>query len=145
MLRADTLRMPNGERLEGTVMTETSEFVVFKSSSFGEIRIARAPGLVLNRTSSSSPAAAAASAAASLPLTTPPSASPPAPGRSWVRKTLGLSDRWAYSLEANLLFLNSEYRLKNHAFESTLSYKIPDAETPQRTRHEFALFGSLSL
>jgi putative salt-induced outer membrane protein YdiY len=62
-----------------------------------------------------------------------------------VRKTLGLSDRWAYSLEANLLFLNSEYRLKNHAFESTLSYKIPDAETPQRTRHEFGLFGSLSL
>ena len=140
--------MPNGEQLTGTVIEETAETVVFRSDSFGELRIARRPGVVLSR-GESAPAPIAATPAAVPPAAVSPAISaPPAPPPrkpSWIAQTLGLSDRWSLELGANLAFLDSEYQLRDHGYEATLGYKIPRANNPALTRHEYGLFGSYSL
>lgn len=153
--QADTLHMPNGEQLEGAVVSESTDTIVFRSNSFGELRVTRVPGLRLDRgaaplpsaaTTAVNPAPAATPSSDASPAPAAPAGPspqhPPAPKPSWIAQALGLSDRWSLEFQANLFFLNSEYHLKNHAFESTLGYKIPTAGNPKLTRHEFGLFGS---
>jgi hypothetical protein len=146
LARADTLHMPNGEQLEGAVVSESADTIVFHSNSFGEIRVTRVSGLRLDRGATPLPSVATATvnpAPAATPAPAGPSPQhPPARKPSWIAQALGLSDRWSLEFQANLFFLNSEYHLKNHAFESTLGYKIPTAGNPKLTRHEFGLFGS---
>lgn len=135
--RADTLRTPDGEQLDGTILQETAEAVVFRSRSFGEIRVVRQPGLVLTRT-----AGPASPRAAEVPVPTapPPVSPPPVPG--WFQRSLGLSDRWTAELEANVFLLGAEHRVWNQEIEGTLGYRIPSAHDPAQPRHEFGLFGS---
>lgn len=129
--------MPNGEQLEGTLVRETAAEVVFRSLSFGEIRIARQPGLSLIR--SGGPTAPATVAAAVPPA---PSPAPPPQAPGWIQRSLGLSHRWSAECEANLLLLGAEHRVWNQELEATLSYRIPSPWDPSQPRHEFGLFGS---
>lgn len=144
--------MPNGEVLHGTVVEETATHVVFRSTSFGEIRIPRTPGLVLARTGSASPAvttaAAVVAAAPSAPASPAPAPSgpaaggPPAPPPSALRKLLGLSDRWSAELEANLLVQNDKFNMVARATELTVGYRVPQEAKPAQPRHEYGFFGS---
>ena len=119
--QAETLRMPNGELLTG-------------SDSFGLLTLPRAPGLVIE---TAAPVIAAATPAPAQPA--PPAAAgartaPPQPPPGLVQKTLGLSDKWSAEFEAGLLFMKSEYDVRNYSFEATLGYtSLP---------HEAGLFAS---
>lgn len=143
--RADTVKMPNGETLHGAVVQEAAGHVVFRSASFGEIKIPRTPGLVLTRTDST------ASAPAS-PAPTVASASPSpgggAPGRpeavspSALRQLLGLSDRWSLEMEANLLVQNDKFNMVARGTEFNVGYRVPNEAKPAQPLHEYGLFGA---
>lgn len=137
--RADSLRLPNGEQLEGTIVQETTEVVLFRSRSFGELRVARQPGLILTRSGGT---ALQVTTATAVPPAAPPAPPPPAPG--WVQRALGLGERWSVELEASLLLLGAEHRVRSQAIEGTLGHRIPSAQNPAQPRHEFGLFGSHS-
>lgn len=137
--RADSVKMPNGETLQGTIVQETSDHVVFRSVSFGEIRIARTPGLTLERTGS--PAAApAAVAAAAVPA--PPAGGPGSPPPSALKQFLGLSDRWSFELEANLLAQNDKFHMVARGAELTIGYRVPNEAKPAQPFHEYGLFAA---
>lgn len=141
LARADTLKMPNGEVLLGTIVQEASDHVVFRSTSFGELRVPRAPGLALTRTGSAAPTSAVA--AASAPTYPAPAAGgPPAPPPSALRKLLGLSERWSAELEANLLVQNDKFNLVARGTELTVGYRIPNEAKPAQPRHEYGFFGA---
>lgn len=147
--RADTVKMPNGEILHGTVVQESADQVLFRSASFGEIKIPRARGLVLTRTDSvaSAPAtpapivASAATGASPTPGGAAPGR-PDAPRPSAVRQFLGLSDRWSLELEANLLVQNDKFNMVARGSELTVGYRVPNEAKPTQPRHEYGLFGA---
>lgn len=144
-LRADTVKMPNGESLQGTIIQETSEFVVFRSASFGEIKIARTPAMVVARTpATGTPAAVASAPAAPTAPAAPagPAGGPPPPSPSLVTQVLGLSDRWSVELEANLLVQNDKFHATSRGTELTVGYKVPNATKPAQALHEYGLFAS---
>lgn len=143
LARADSVKMPNGETLQGTIVQETADYVVFRSVSFGEIKIARAPGMEVNRASAVAdagrpPGPAAAPAAVEGPGG--PGGQPPPPSR--IRTALGLSDRWSAELEANMLFQNDTYHMFVRGTELTIGYKVPNESKPAQPRHEYGFFGS---
>lgn len=131
---ADTLRMPNGERLTGTVVSTSDETIVFRSDSFGLLTLPRAPGLVIETgpAVSTAPIPAPAAAAATPPAT--PRDGPPDPPPGLVQKALGLSDKWSAEVEMGLMFLHSEFNMDSYSFETTFGYNSPP--------HEAGLFAS---
>lgn len=144
--RADTITMPNGETLQGTIVQETADTVVFRSLFFGEIKISRVPGMQLKRTAAvadavQSPAPASAAPAPAAAAGRPPGAEGPPPP-SWISTKLGLSDRWSAELEANLLFQNDTYHMSARGAELTIGYKVPNEAKPAQPRHEYGLFGA---
>jgi putative salt-induced outer membrane protein YdiY len=140
--RADTIKTANGESLQGTVVQETSDFVLFRSASFGEIKIARTPGMQITR-GAIGLADASKSAEPSAPKTAPsgPANEPPAPP-SLIKRTLGLSDRWSAEFEANLLIQNDKFHASSRGSELTIGYKVPNETKPDQTLHEYGLFAS---
>jgi putative salt-induced outer membrane protein YdiY len=148
--RADTIKMANGESLQGTVVQETSEFILFRSASFGEINIRRTAGMVIDRTSaptatvaqSTSPAAGTSAPATPAGPASGPAGAPPPPTPSLVTQVLGLSDRWSVELEANLLVQNDKFHATSRGTELTIGYKVPNATKPAQARHEYGLFGA---
>ena len=151
--RADSVKMPNGETLQGTVVQETAEHIVFRSVSFGEIKIPRAPGITLTRTGSAATEAAPSSAApavasASASVTGPAPGGPGGPGGpgpeapSALKQFLGLSDRWSAELEANLLVQNDKFHMVARGAELTVGYRIPNESKPAQPRHEYGFFAA---
>ena len=157
-VRADSLKMPNGEILEGAVVEETADYVFFRSISFGELKISRAPGMTLARTGSApSPTASSipAVANATAPASTPPAitrvANHPevgAPGRpgaehpSALKTFLGLSDRWNVELENNLDVQNDKFHIASRGTELTVGYRVPNESKPAQPLHEYGLFAA---
>jgi len=141
-VRADTIKTANGESLQGTVLQETAEFVLFRSASFGEIKIARTPGMQVTR-GASSIADATKPTAPVAPKAAPsgPAEEPPAPP-SLIKRTLGLSDRWSAEFEANLLVQNDKFHASSRGSELTIGYKVPNATKPDQALHEYGLFGA---
>lgn len=148
LARADSVKMPNGETLQGTIVQETSDHVIFRSVSFGEIKIPRAPGMTLARTgpAEATPASAAAVASAPAPAPTPPAGGPPGgPGAqppSALKQFLGLSDRWSFELEANLLAQNDKFHMVARGAELTIGYRVPNEAKPAQPIHEYGLFAA---
>jgi putative salt-induced outer membrane protein YdiY len=150
LARADSVKMPNGETLHGTIVRETADYVVFHSASFGEIKIPRAPGMTLaHATASVAPdTASAAPAIVSAPI---PAAAPPAGGApsgpgaeppSGLKQFLGLSDRWSLELEANLLVQNDKFHATAHGTELTVGYRVPNETKPTQPLHEYGFFAA---
>ncbi len=135
---ADTLKMPNGELLQGTIVRETADAVVIRSDSFGELRVTRTPGLEVHRTTAApAPQSAAPAVAPSAGATAQPQVN-----RSWIKTLLGLSDRWSAELEANLLFVSDTYRMSARGAEMTIGYKVPNPAKPNQPVHDYGLFGA---
>ena len=107
--RGDTVKTPNGETLNGTIIQTTEAFILFRSAAFGEIKIPRTPGTEFTRSAAAAPAAAGAPAG---PAGAPagPAGAPPPPPPSLIKSMLGLSDRWSAELEANLLIQNDTFK-----------------------------------
>lgn len=140
--RGDSVKMANGELLQGTVIQETGEFIRFRSASFGEITIARTPGMEITRTPAALADASRSPAPATpKPLPSGPPEEPPTPP-SLIRRTLGLSDRWSAEFEANLLIQNDTFHASSRGSELTIGYKVPNAEKPDQSRHEYGLFAA---
>jgi len=147
--------MPNGETLHGTIVQESADHVLFRSASFGEINIPRAPGMTLLRDTTVNPTnAPAAPAVASVPPPAPgaspaptspagaPPGAPSAPPPSLLKTVLGLSDRWSFEVEANLLVQNDKYHLAARGVEGTLGYRIVNPDKPRQPLHEYGLFAA---
>lgn len=144
-LTADTLVMPNGETLEGTVIRETPSHIVFASTSFGELTVTRVEGLHLKRSSdlpAPAPSASGPSSVATTTTTAPtapavPTAPPTPPKpRAWLQESLGLSDRWSAEFNLGLTFLGGVVDLDSYTFETTLGYQVAP--------HEFGLYTSFN-
>ena len=149
---ADSVKMPNGETLQGTVVQETAEDVTFRSVSFGEIKIPRVPGMEIARTGASEPAPIAKTAAPAMTSGAAPAPVAAAPGRpgapgtppppSLLQEWFGLSDRWSLELESNLLVQNDKFHATASGTELTVGYRVPNAAKPAQPRHEYGLFGA---
>ncbi len=99
---ADRLRLPNGETLLGSLVAEDAEGYLFRSDSFGELRVPKASAAVLERdvNASASPEERQPGwvAAAPAPLPPPPAkAAAPAPKKAEKSK-------WERNLEAGYSF-----------------------------------------
>jgi len=136
--RGDTVKTPNGETLNGTIIQTTEAFILFRSASFGEIKIPRTPGTEFTRSAAAAPAASAALAGAPAG----PAGAPPPPPPSLIKSMLSLSDRWSAELEANLLIQNDTFKFTSRGTELTIGYKVPNETKPAQPRHEFGLFGA---
>lgn len=137
--RGDTVKTANGETLNGTIIQTSEDFILFRSASFGEIKIPRAPGTEFTRSSSSALAGAPAgpAGAPNSPASAPP---PPPPGL--FRSMFSLSDRWSAELEANLMIQNDKFKVTARGTELTIGYKVPNATKPAQPLHDFGLFGA---
>lgn len=139
---ADTVKMINGELLQGTIIKENTDYVMFRSTSFGEIKIRRAQGLEITRISSTEsatkPNIAATSVQVSLPKTT--QGAPVTPG--FLQKTLGLSDRWSAEIEGNMMQQKDRFNNMLQGLDFNLNYKVPNEEKPTQPLHEISLFSS---
>lgn len=152
--RADSVKMPNGETLHGTIVRETADHVVFRSAAFGEITIVRVPGMMIERDVSGgpppqatmpAPASVPAPAPAAVPPTGDTHGGPGSPGDqppSALKEFLGLSDRWSFELEANLLVQNDQFHMVAHGAELTIGYRVPNESKPTQPRHEYGLFAA---
>jgi hypothetical protein len=142
--------MPNGETLQGTITEESADHVTIRSVSFGEIRVARAPGVEIAHAASMTTTAPATKTAA--PVTTSGSApapgaghgpgGPAAPPPGLLQKWFGLSDRWSLELGTNLLVQNDKYHALASGTELTVGYRVPNATKPMQPRHEYGLFAA---
>jgi len=149
LARADALKMPNGETLQGTIVRESAESVVFHSASFGEIKVSRVPGMEVLHGDSAAPAVGRAVPA---PTATTAAAAAPAPahGRGGpgaeppgvFQKLFGLSDRWSFELDANLMVQNDKFHASANGTEVTIGYRVPNPTKPMQPRHEYGLFGA---
>ena len=155
---ADSIKMPNGEMLHGTIVQETPAEVTFRSASFGDLKIARVPGMEIARTGATESAAGAktvapamSAGAATAPAATPTAAAAvaaagpggrPAPPPSLLQKWFGLSERWSLELESNLLVQNDMFHALATGTELTIGYRVPNETKPTQPRHEYGLFGA---
>ena len=138
----DVIQVANGEILQGTIVQEGPDFILFRSVSFGEIKITRTPGLKVSRSVGVvTDLPKNVGPVASKPLPSVPAATPPS-SSSFVKQTLGLSDRWNAELSANLLMKNDAFQFSSKGAELTIGYKAPDTKKPDQTRHEYGLFAA---
>ena len=139
--RGDTVKTANGETLTGTIIQMNEDFVLFRSASFGEIKIPRTPGMEFTR---SAPASAPAPAPAPAPAgaSARPAGAPPPPPPGLIKSMFSLSDRWSAELEANLMIQNDSFKVTARGTELTIGYKVPNATKPSQPLHDFGLFGA---
>ncbi len=138
----DLIQVANGEILQGTIIQEGPDFILFRSVSFGEIKITRTPGLKVSRSDGVvADLPRKVGPVATKPLPSVPAATPPS-SSSFVKQTLGLSDRWNAELSANLLTKNDAFQFSSKGAELTIGYRVPDTKKPDQTRHEYGLFAS---
>jgi hypothetical protein len=136
--RGDTVKTPNGETLNGTIIQTTEAFILFRSASFGEIKIPRTPGTEFTRSAAAAPAASAALAGAPAG----PAGAPPPPPPGLIKSIFSLSDRWSAELEGNLMIQNDSFKVTARGTELTIGYKVPNATKPSQPFHDFGLFGA---
>lgn len=136
--RGDTVKTANGETLHGTIIQTSEDFILFRSASFGEIKIPRTPGTEFTR----APVALAGAPAGPAEAPAGPAGPPPPPPPSLIKSMFSLSDRWSAELEANLLIQNDTFKVTSRGTELTIGYKVPNATNPAQPRHEFGLFGA---
>jgi len=141
-IKADTIKVSNGELLQGTIIEETETYVTFRSLSFGEIKIKRDLGVVIERTTNTINATKpnTASLTAQTNPTVKPQNNTPSPGL--LQNTLGLSERWSAEVETNLMQQKDRFNNRLLGLEFNLSYKIPNEEKSAQPLHEFSLFSS---
>jgi len=139
---ADTVKMVNGELLQGTIIEENTDYVLFRSTSFGEIKINRAQGLEITRISSTASATKPNMVAPAVQISLPKSSpgAPVTPG--FLQKTLGLSDRWSAEIEGNMMQQKDRFNNRLQGLDFNLNYKVPNEEKPTQPLHEISLFSS---
>lgn len=145
--RGDTVRTANGETLNGTIIQTTDDYILFRSASFGEIKIPRTPGTEFTRSSPSSALTGAPASPASAPAGTAgapakPAGAPPPPPPGLIRSMFSLSDRWSAEFEANFMVQNDKFKVTARGTELTIGYKVPNATKPAQPLHDFGLFGA---
>ena len=145
--RGDTVKTANGETLNGTIIQTTDDYILFRSASFGEIKIPRTPGTEFTRSSPSyaltgAPASPASAPAGPASAPAKPAGAPPPPPPGLIRSLFSLSDRWSAEFEANLMVQNDKFKVTARGTELTIGYKVPNATKPAQPLHDFGLFGA---
>lgn len=162
----DTLVYKDGDRVQGVVVSQTAELIVFKSDRFGEIKVPAADAVVIKADKGTTPPAAVAASQppATAPAATPAKPTAPAtaatppkketsPADAAEEEKLSIWDRFSPSVltakvrnifgpwHGKLLFstevVTDTAHISNRAWEAHLQRKFKSDEIQLNSRYDF--------